>query len=740
MDLENILRQKATAKEAERAKQQKEQETALAEAERLQKQEAEESRLVGLRESITDIDTKTGQMQSLLAELKQAHEQAKASVGGAKKEGQDLTKATAEVNKLFSNEQFRALLADEGIESLDDLLQAEEYSEQEQVKSVKGLKQSRVEKRQTAREQIGTRRQVKVEAHKAITTERPDVPQKLTYKNVVVALEELVQDFGNERKKLYYQTPEGQEARRQEIKSKVAKRHERGGAYYSLLDNNLDRNDLVDSKDINDVKEYGEDSVKTALVEVWSDHVDTEIERNKKQAGLDVLSQDLEALRSSENRMSEARQAVRMAEVKRVELARHLIELCNSNPDNLKRLNNYHGGYSKSAEQAVNFYLDHLDDLEHYRNNFAWAKDYINKYDPESQKRRGLFDQSGRSGRGDNWQTTMPNPDYFIDVAKKAEEFYQVQIQENQERVVLPNEKEKDKAETIVAKKSDDWRQGEAFVYVDKKTEELLKRQNLDKASEDVRKNVGALEAVGSKAKEKLKVKLEKDWTERESGVYSTEHRDAYDISQQKEKIDRLKQQAKEGEKTLALEKIKLSDRLQERVTIERSRYSGNDYFITTLDLNKEQEKDQKELERFGQELNLLTSQISTKTNEDKGLFGRKEKKIAEELRVLQEQKKTKEQEISMLRQQVNQRSQQINEIGGLFKIINVAELGSNYTDREITVGELMDDLTSKLQELQQKQLTPEQQQVFDEYSRLKKKAETAKNSYDDLERKRRGY
>lgn len=86
MDLENILRQKATAKEAERAKQQKEQETALAEAERLQKQEAEESRLVGLRQSITDIDTKTGQMQSLLAELKQAHEQAKTSVGGAKKD------------------------------------------------------------------------------------------------------------------------------------------------------------------------------------------------------------------------------------------------------------------------------------------------------------------------------------------------------------------------------------------------------------------------------------------------------------------------------------------------------------------------------------------------------------------------------------------------------------------------------------------------------------------------------
>src|SRR3989344_4225615 len=171
MDLENILRQKATAKETERAKQQKEQETALAEAERLQKQEAEESRLVGLRESITDIDTKTGQMQSLLAELKQAHEQAKTSVGGAKKERQELTKATAEVNMLFTNEQFRALLAEEGIGSLDDLLQAEEYSEQKQVKSIKGLRHSSVKKHQAAREQIGTRRQAKVEGHKVITAE-----------------------------------------------------------------------------------------------------------------------------------------------------------------------------------------------------------------------------------------------------------------------------------------------------------------------------------------------------------------------------------------------------------------------------------------------------------------------------------------------------------------------------------------------------------------------------------------
>lgn len=759
MDLEYVLQKKAEDKKLAERKKQEEQKAALAETERLQKQEAEESRLAGLRQSLTDIDTKIEQMQSLLSELKQAHEQAKTSVDGAKKEGQELTKATAEINKYFTNEEFevyRTILADEGILSLDNLLQAEEYSKEEQVKSVKGLRQSRGEKRQMAKKQLRTRREAKVEARKAITAERPDVPQKLTYKDVVIDLEELIQALGNERKKIYYQMPEGQEARRQEIKNNVAKRHERKRDYYSLLDNKLDRIYLVVPEDIKDAEEFGEGTVKTALAEVWSEHVDSEVERKKKEAGLDILSQDLEALQSSESRLSEAQQAMKIAEAKRVELATHLIELCNRNPDNLKRLNKYnketlHTYYDhrlrQPAEQVVKDYLDILDDLERRPNNYNFpeARDYINRYDP--WKDGDIFGNRGsvRTKR-DYLQTSIPNLDYFIDVAKKAEEFYQKQIQENQERVILPDEREKDKEETLVATKSDDWRRGEAFVYINKKTEELLEEKKIEftsslyKVEEEVRKKVAAMEAEGSKAKEKLKVKLEKDWAERELDVYLKEHRDAFDISTQKEQLDKLKKQAIEGEITLAVEKAKLSDRLQQNITVELSRYSDNEYFISNLDLDRERERDLEEVDRLRQELASLRNQIHAKANENKGIFGINKKKIAEELRVLQEQEKAKEQEKATLIQQINQRGQLIdqrrNEIRGLEKIINSTELGSNYTDREMTIGELVDDLTLKLQELQKKQLTPEQQQVFDELSRLKNKEETAKKNYDDLERK----
>lgn len=725
MDIEDILRQKAAAKEAERLRQQQEQEAATAEAERRQKQEAEEARLGGLRQSIADIDAKTGQMQLLLSRLGQVHDQARTSAGEAKKERQELTKATAEIDKLFANVEFRALLAEEGIKSSDDLLQAEEYAEQEQVQSVKGLEQSHIEKRRAARERIGARRQAKVEAHKTITTERPDVPQTLTYNHIATALEKLVQELGVERKNLYYQTPEGQEEKRQEAENRVVGRHERRGASHSLLDN-LDRNDLVDPEDIKDAEEYGGTYVKNALIKVWSGRIDGEIQRKKEQAGLHILSQDIQALQDSEKRFPEVQRAVRAAEDKRLELAQHLIKICTDNPDNLKRLNNYRGVGSRPAEAAIHHYLEHLDYLDQYENNFQWARGFIAQYNPDVRKRGDLFDQSRRSGRGDYYETNAINPDRFIDIARKAVEFYEKQIQENQERLVLPNEKKR-APEARAVQKTDDWRRRETYVYAHKKTEEYLKHKSLPDAAAEVGKSVAALDVLGGQAKEKVKKKLEKDWTERELSVYLRDHREAYDIVQQKEKIDQLKPRAKVGEEILAVERIKLGVRTQERVSVEKSRYTRGEYYVSVPDLNTEQEADQKKLEQLNQELTSLVEQITVKTNEDRGFWGRKEKRIAEELKTLQEQKRAKNQEMAGLGLQIDQRNQRINAMNELSKVINTAELGSNYADREMTIGELMDDLAVRLREIKQGQLTPEQQQIYDVYVGLHEKAEAVK-------------
>jgi chromosome segregation ATPase len=156
MSIEEKLHQKAAEKEAEEARKrteeehrQSEQQRLTQEAERLEREQAEVDRLEGLRKSITGLDEKTAQMQSLLTELHQTHEQASASAAEGREEKEKLTKASAELERLFGNEEFRKLLAEEGINSVADLLKAEGYSDKDEVIAVKKnkrIKRSKVDR------------------------------------------------------------------------------------------------------------------------------------------------------------------------------------------------------------------------------------------------------------------------------------------------------------------------------------------------------------------------------------------------------------------------------------------------------------------------------------------------------------------------------------------------------------------------------------------------------------------
>jgi len=192
MNLDKELSQKVEAKEIKQAEEATKLEDVLKQKAEAKEKEAEETRLAELRQSIIGLDGKTDQMQKLLTELQGGHEQAVNSVVKAKKEGKDLAKATAEIDKLFANEKFRLLLAEEGINSTEDLFNSESYSGHEQVLSVKGLRQAHAENRQKVRETISTRGKIKKEAHKTIIAERSNEPPKFSYPEIVRALEEII--------------------------------------------------------------------------------------------------------------------------------------------------------------------------------------------------------------------------------------------------------------------------------------------------------------------------------------------------------------------------------------------------------------------------------------------------------------------------------------------------------------------------------------------------------------------
>lgn len=349
MSLEEIIRQKAEAKAAEILRQEQEQKIAVAQVEHAH----EEARLLDLRQSVSDIDAKIGEMHSLLAELKEAHEQAGVSVAGAKKEGKELTKAVAEIDKLFTNDEFRALLAEEGIESLDDLLQAEEYAEQEEVQSVKGLRQSRAEKRQAAREQIRARGDVKSEAHKIITAETPNVPRQRTYKDIIAALEDRMRELEAERKTVFSQTPEGQEALDKEIFDAIAKRHKR---YYRnrLSKKEIHNQRTVGKDDMEDAKEYGEEKVKTALKDCYGQIIDNELAEEAKKNDQPQLQEAVETIENLPKRWLKIREILRELRGARQETINRLaVLLGNDAKAPLFQKLNWYGRYGLNDPQRL---------------------------------------------------------------------------------------------------------------------------------------------------------------------------------------------------------------------------------------------------------------------------------------------------------------------------------------------------------------------------------------------------
>ncbi len=761
MDLENILRQKAAAKEAERAKQQKEQETALAEAERLQKQEAEESRLARLRQSIINIDTKTGQMQSLLTELKQAHEQAKTSVGGAKKEGQKLTKATAEVNKLFTNEQFRALLAEEGIESLDDLLQAEEYSEQEQVKSVKGLRQSRTEKHQTAREQIGTKRQAKVEAHKAITAERPDVPQKLTYKDVVAALEELVQDLGDERKKLYYQTPEGQEALKAEILDRVKQRHESERSYYRLTSKQeINNRQTIAKGDIEDGRKYGEEKVKDAIKDYYGQVIDGELTEEAKRNGQPQLQEAVRTIESLPKRWREIRSTLRELQSARRETIDRLAGLLGNdrNAPLFQQVNNYgHWGYDnpqKLAETFVDANAGHNTItlglgmgsetpeviLEAIISNQENLLEQTHGGNLKKSFSRTDVDAKSFHAESYRYETGLDNPERVAIILAEQVEFYrkfQAALTTPEEILAKMKGRDDDLHKEIHVRSQYDLGLGDrgqikSQLDFDGKTYATLRDTPLPQIKTRLEQQQKELEKTAATLKEQIGDKVETDWNSAELSAFQ-DSRGNYRTIQEAERIVRMK---KIAEGLFPRFDLAISG-LQEQMDQCLSFGQGGELKFDSVPerdlqhLHKEIGELQQEIQKVEASIRLIDQRA---VNEGDGLLGRKRKQREQEKATLDTQKQALQGRLQNLQAEYQPKVEMDKKLDGVRSWLyttNREGLELKMSRGSVSLRELVDSVRGQINF----NLTPEESQVYEQYQVLKKKHEQTVKQYEKWKR-----
>lgn len=755
MSLENILQQKAAAKEAERLRQRQEQEAAVTEAERSQKQEAEEARLARLRQLIIGIDTKIEQMQSLLAELKQAHEQAGTSVAGAKKEGQELARATAEIDKLFTNEKFRALLAEEGIESLDDLLQAEEYSEQEQVKSVKGLRESRAKKRQTAREQIGARRQTKAEAHKAITAEKPDVPQKLTYKDVVAALEELVQELDNERKKLFYQTPAGQEALKAEFLDRIKQRHEKFHFYHRLASKQeINNRQTIEKDDIEDAGEYGEDKVKDAIKDYYGQVIDGELAEDAKKEGQPQLQEAVETIENLPKRWQEIRTTLRELQQARRETIMRLAGLLGNDKDAplFQQLNNNDWSRNdpqKMAEAFVdNKARDNSITLGLGRGPTEAPEVIVEKIISEQenlleQARRGnskkAFSRTDVDAKNFNvefrYETGLDNPERIAIILAEQTEFYRkFQAALTTPEEVLVKVQGNLSKEIKVRSQHDlglgDYGQIKSQLDFDDKTYATLRDNPLSQIKTRLEQQQKEMEKTATMLKEQIGDKVEADWDSVELSIFQRDGENNQSI----QKAERIIRMQKIAEGLSSRLDLAISD-LQEQMEQQLSFSQGD-----KLNFDSVPERDlqhlYKEITELQQEIQKVEASVRSidqrAASEGDGLLGGKRKKRKKEKTVLDSQKQALQESLQSLQVEYQPKAEIDKKLDSVRKLVYAANkegLELQLPRGSISLRELVENIKGQMNF----QLTPEQSQIYEQYQTLRKKQEQTKKQYEKL-------
>ncbi len=232
-------------------------------AERLE-QAKRDARIGELRTEMGEIDTQKSGLETLLTELKTVHENAKSSVGAMGEEKKNLAEAVKKIQEILDNPDFAEILTSARITSVDELLGAPDYAEEEEVQQAKALRESSATQRESARELIQERRNVKRKVRTALTEKgSSDVPAN--YEGIVALLEKTISDITREYEKRYYQVPEGKAEILEHVRENHRAREKED--QQRMAQGEIQYLDTVMREDIEAAQKYQEQGVKVKVQE-----------------------------------------------------------------------------------------------------------------------------------------------------------------------------------------------------------------------------------------------------------------------------------------------------------------------------------------------------------------------------------------------------------------------------------------------------------------------------------------
>jgi hypothetical protein len=298
MDLEKMLRDKAAKKIEEEAAATEPAEQAALKAEALETEQGsnlaeqeEIARIEELRSTVAEYDNKIATTEELLQELTEVHEEARGTVESLAEQKKLHDEATLAVEQLFEDPVFKTILEEEGINSVDQLLEAEGFGDTVQAQAVIEGREKIQTGKELVKEKISERVQAKKGAYEALIDDNPEITR--TYKELIGGLQEKIEELGAKRKEVYWQTPEGQEAKQAEMKvaveSKLAekfsgydmKRYWKETQYYGAKFK-PDELAAAVSRELKNFSEeeqiYGTDSVRETIAATIKDRIDGQLD------------------------------------------------------------------------------------------------------------------------------------------------------------------------------------------------------------------------------------------------------------------------------------------------------------------------------------------------------------------------------------------------------------------------------------------------------------------------------
>lgn len=684
----------------------------------------EETARAAIQNQVIQLQEKKRNLETLLEQITRGYAEATESLGEFKQKKEKVSELYNLYNQLLQNEFGKEVVQEEFGINPDDISNKQDF-----VKALatgEEVKQYH-ESGKVVREEMEGVRTAKKQLKQEARQEGEIFAGKR--EQIIQAIKNRVAKLDTEIEILKEQTPEGKEekmkTKEQVMKDKVAARHQ--GMHYRYTDfyRDMDREKVkqghfVASEDIDFAKEYGDEPVKQVIKEYYYKKIDEGADRKKKEEGLDKVREDFNYI---EKYLGSSNDGIRRVE-KLVWWKKQIEE------DLLRAV--YKDKWDRYKKSEI---------LEGVIRRMALSRDFRDdpirllhseSIDIEKQAREIKNFWSGASRY---LLQEILRPERIIAYANRLEKAFE-QILETARN--NPEFLEKKEFLESCRDAGSDITEGEKtrhYVFNDATVSWIKDRGfNFNTQNKPEQALARREQEINNEAEQKkglMSFAIDTEWSEKKKESFRREH-SMNSILEEHRQLQEQKEYADKIMRSLLSLRSLFTSKPDETITIKKDT-QGVQYF--------ELESSSKEFEKIDEisvgkkeELKIITQQMTNKSRESEGILHWKAKRIGKEYKELEIRKKALEQEIRNLEKQRETLFTSYLELKKAVDfVIEALDLREYIRENQVTLNDILDLIPSKTNEISQRQLSPEKQELYKEYNELVQESEKIKKQFEQV-------